>query len=141
MIFNSIFSPKSVNIDKIQDIIDDVRKKLKNNQYNLIDFDKINKDAKNLGKQFTGLGDSLRGLHNEQQVLAVATDLVSSNIKKQAKETAILTAKNLALKAVTFIAAAAISYLATKVIQYAIDKYVAYVNRIEYATEAVYENK
>lgn len=141
MVFNSIFSPKSVNIDKIQDIIDDVRKKLKNNKYNLIDFDKINKDAKNLGKQFTGLGDSLRGLHNEQQVLAVATDLVSSNIKKQAKETAILTVKNLALKAATFLAAAAISYLATKVIQYAIDKYDAYVNRIEYATEAVNEHK
>lgn len=136
-----MFNKGEVNLNPIEGLLEDFKRALKYNTLDTFDFEDINKRAFSAGRQFKDLGETLKFVTKEENLLGVVTDKVSANIAQQAKETAILTAKNLALKAATFLAVAAISYLATKVIQYAIDKYDAYVNRIEYATEAVNEHK
>ena len=136
-----MFNKGKVNLNPIEGLLEEFKRALKNNKLDIFDFEDINKRAFSAGRQFKDLGEILKSVTREEDLLGIVTDKVSANIAQQAKETAILTAKKLALKAATFLAAAAISYLATKVIQYAIDKYDAYVNRIEYATEAVNEHK
>lgn len=127
-------------MNPVNSILDDVRAKLKNNQYYLIDFDKINTDAKNLGKQFEGLGDALRGVTKAENVFGEASDYVAGMIRKQTVDTIKLTVKTFALKAATGLLAGVITY----VVSFAVQKLTEHIDEqivtYEEATEAIKEH-